>query len=188
MPQQTEIVVLPGGTCAERADKGIGPRTANVAACIRSGWQNHAEHAARGVAPARFGIPVRRKKAGCAPLSPARRACSRLLPGGLVPVDGILHRVTPAPVRSVTREGDRLLVPETGPAGARVAAFLKARARDRLVPDGRPLCTGSGPQGGCGVLARHAFALGVMHGARTADVLLAAGDGPAHRAGLRCRA
>lgn len=59
----------------------------------------------------------------------------RVAPGAMVPVDGQLREITPAPGRSVVLDGDRLLVPgSVGQTGARVAAFLKTRARDRLVP------------------------------------------------------
>jgi predicted metal-dependent hydrolase len=56
-------------------------------------------------------------------------------PGAKVPVDGLLREVTPAGIRSVCLDGNRLLIPETASrTGARVAAFLKTHARDRLVP------------------------------------------------------
>ena len=55
-------------------------------------------------------------------------------PGAMLPVDGRLRRIAPARIRGVMLEDDHLLVPDTGPSGARVAAFLKTRARDRLVP------------------------------------------------------
>jgi predicted metal-dependent hydrolase len=56
-------------------------------------------------------------------------------PGAMIPVDGRLRAITPAPIRSLKLDGERLLVPETASqTGPRVAAFLKTRARDRLVP------------------------------------------------------
>lgn len=56
-------------------------------------------------------------------------------PGAMVPVDGTLHEITPSRIRSITLDGKRLLVPEAASqTGPRVAAFLKTRARDRLVP------------------------------------------------------
>lgn len=54
-------------------------------------------------------------------------------PGVLLPVEGRLLRITPAPLRSTRAEGDLLLVPETRPTGASVAAFLKHLAHTRLV-------------------------------------------------------
>ena len=58
-------------------------------------------------------------------------------PGSEVPVDGRTRQVTPAHTRRVMLDGDRLIVPDQDIAaatGPRVAAFLKTRARDRLVP------------------------------------------------------
>jgi hypothetical protein len=72
--------------------------------------------------------------------------------GTQVPVEGRLLTVTPGGGRAVRIDGDRLLVP--GPpaaAGARVAGFLKALARDRLAA----------------ACDRHAAALGRRHAALT---------------------
>lgn len=53
--------------------------------------------------------------------------------GSLLPVEGRMLALTPASGRSVRIEGETLLVPgDVSVLGARVAAFLKARARDRL--------------------------------------------------------
>lgn len=54
-------------------------------------------------------------------------------PGALLPVEGRLLRVAPAPLRATRAEGDLLLVPEARPTGASVAAFLKHLAHTRLV-------------------------------------------------------
>lgn len=54
-------------------------------------------------------------------------------PGMLLPVEGRLLRILPGAGRAVRVEGDALVVPgEPAQAGARVAAWLKALARDRL--------------------------------------------------------
>lgn len=55
-------------------------------------------------------------------------------PGVLLPVDGVLRRIVTGTTRSAQLQEDVLLVPESGPIGPRVAALLKTRARDRLVP------------------------------------------------------
>ena len=53
--------------------------------------------------------------------------------GSVIPVEGRMLRLQSGPGRSVRIEGDFLLVPgDPGRAGARVAAFLKVLARDRL--------------------------------------------------------
>lgn len=52
-------------------------------------------------------------------------------PGALLPVEGRLLRVTPAPIRAARIDGDSLLVPQARPA-AGALAFLKLRARQRL--------------------------------------------------------
>lgn len=53
--------------------------------------------------------------------------------GTVLPVEGRPVRVAPGAARGVRLEGDRLAVPgEPGQAGARVRAFLRALARDRL--------------------------------------------------------
>lgn len=59
---------------------------------------------------------------------------ARVAPGAALPVEGALRRVDPAPGRGPVRLGaDTLMVPgDPAQAGARVAAFLKALARDRL--------------------------------------------------------
>jgi predicted metal-dependent hydrolase len=54
-------------------------------------------------------------------------------PGLVIPVEGNELTLTPATGRGVRVEGDRLLVPgDPATAGPRVAAWLKALARDRL--------------------------------------------------------
>ena len=53
-------------------------------------------------------------------------------PGVALPVQGLVHRVTAAPVRHVTAEGGQLLVPGDAPTGPRVAAWLRGRARECL--------------------------------------------------------
>ncbi len=56
--------------------------------------------------------------------------------GTLLPVEGRLLRLESATGRSVRVEGERLLVPgDPAQAGARVAAWLKVLARDRLARD-----------------------------------------------------
>lgn len=69
-----------------------------------------------------------------------RAALARLPPsalvgiGSVVPVEGRLLRLAAGPGRSLRIEGDQLLVPgDPAQAGARVQAWLKAMARDRLV-------------------------------------------------------
>lgn len=54
--------------------------------------------------------------------------------GSVLPVEGRLLRLEPGSGRRIRVEGDRLLVPgDAGMAGARVQAWLRAEARDRLV-------------------------------------------------------
>lgn len=56
--------------------------------------------------------------------------------GTLLPVEGRLLRLESATGRSVRVEGERLLVPgDPAQAGARVAAWLRVLARDRLARD-----------------------------------------------------
>lgn len=56
--------------------------------------------------------------------------------GTLLPVEGRMLRLESATGRSVRVEGERLLVPgDPAQAGARVAAWLKVLARDRLARD-----------------------------------------------------
>ena len=53
--------------------------------------------------------------------------------GSVLPVEGVALTVTAAPVRAVRAEGGALLMPEDAArVGARVAAYLKLRARQRL--------------------------------------------------------
>ncbi|MBK6468242.1 MAG: M48 family metallopeptidase [Rhodobacter sp.] len=53
--------------------------------------------------------------------------------GAEIPVEGRLLRLEPGPGRAIRAEDDRLLVPgDPAQAGVRVAAWLKALARDRL--------------------------------------------------------
>ncbi|MTH33820.1 DUF45 domain-containing protein [Paracoccus limosus] len=54
-------------------------------------------------------------------------------PGVLLPVEGQLLRITPAPLRAARIEGEALLVPGARPAGPAAAAFLKHLAHARLV-------------------------------------------------------
>ncbi|MDO5648736.1 M48 family metallopeptidase [Paracoccus sp. (in: a-proteobacteria)] len=49
-------------------------------------------------------------------------------PGAVIPVAGKGARITLAPVKSVQIQGDTLLIPERGRAGALIAAWLKHRA------------------------------------------------------------
>lgn len=57
----------------------------------------------------------------------------RVAPGVALPVEGRLLRLEPAGGRAIRVEDDRLLVPgDPAQAGARVAAWLKVLARDRL--------------------------------------------------------
>lgn len=54
-------------------------------------------------------------------------------PGAVIPIEGQLRRIEPGQGRSVVLEGDRLCVPgDPSRCAARVAGFLKARARARL--------------------------------------------------------
>jgi hypothetical protein len=69
-----------------------------------------------------------------------RRALTRIAPGEAVgigsdlPFEGRLLRLVPGTGRALRIDGDQLLVPgDPAQAGARVAAWAKARARDRLV-------------------------------------------------------
>ena len=58
---------------------------------------------------------------------------TRVAPGVALPVEGRLLRLEPAGGRAIRVEDDRLLVPgDPAQAGARVAAWLKVLARDRL--------------------------------------------------------
>ena len=68
---------------------------------------------------------IRRALAGRAP-------ALEVVPGAVLPVEGRPLTVDLAPVRAARVDGPRLLVPAAGPAGVRVAAFLKATARRRL--------------------------------------------------------
>lgn len=54
--------------------------------------------------------------------------------GARLPVAGRLVTVTAASAPSVRLEGERLLVPGSRPPGPVVAAFLRARAREALLP------------------------------------------------------
>ncbi|WP_255449697.1 M48 family metallopeptidase [Shimia ponticola] len=58
-----------------------------------------------------------------------------VVPGAVLPFQGQGHEIVPAPLRSPRIEDGRLLVPErdSDRTPARVAAFLKAQARERLV-------------------------------------------------------
>ncbi len=57
----------------------------------------------------------------------------RVGPGSRVPVEGTMLEATPAPGRAVRVEGGRLLVPGAAEAaGARIGAWLRVLARDRL--------------------------------------------------------
>jgi predicted metal-dependent hydrolase len=60
------------------------------------------------------------------------RVCP-VIPGALLPVEGVPLCVTRAPVRGVQIDGDALLVPERGRPGAVAAAWLKLRARARVL-------------------------------------------------------
>ena len=69
-----------------------------------------------------------------------RRALTRIAPGEAVrigseiPFEGRLLRLAPGTGRALRIEDDQLLVPgDPAQAGARVAAWARARARDRLV-------------------------------------------------------
>lgn len=133
MPQQTETVILPGdptlnvqirasararqmslrvsgldGKITLNVPRGLARRHALAFLSEKESWLRAAVARAPGVVP--------------------------VLQGMMVPVDGVLRQITPSSRRGVALEADRLLVPETGQTGARVAAFLKTRARDRLVP------------------------------------------------------
>ncbi|MCL1627972.1 MULTISPECIES: M48 family metallopeptidase [Roseinatronobacter] len=133
MPQLTETVVLPGEP-ALRVQIKASARARQMSLRVSGLDGKITLNVPRGLAH-RHALAFLSEKEGWLRAAVARApGVQPIAPGGLVPVDGILHRVTPAPVRSVTLKDDRLLVPETGPAGARVAAFLKTRARDRLVP------------------------------------------------------
>jgi hypothetical protein len=53
--------------------------------------------------------------------------------GSMIPVEGKALQIVAGPGRSIRTEGDRLLVPgDPATVGARVAAWLKVLARDRL--------------------------------------------------------
>ena len=53
--------------------------------------------------------------------------------GAMLPVEGRSLRLTPAPVRRVTIEGEALLYPASRPAGTVVAAWLRHLAHARLI-------------------------------------------------------
>lgn len=53
--------------------------------------------------------------------------------GALLPVEGRLLRLTPAPLRVARIDGDALLLPQSRPAGIVAAAWLKHLAHARLV-------------------------------------------------------
>lgn len=53
--------------------------------------------------------------------------------GALLPVEGLLLRLTAAPIRSVQVVGDALLIPAARPAGVVVQAWLRHLAHMRLV-------------------------------------------------------
>lgn len=133
MPHQTETVVLPGdpalsvrirtsararqmslrvsgldGKITLNVPRGLARKHAMAFLSEKEGWLRGAIARAPGLTP--------------------------VMPGVMIPVDGTPRQITLVRTRSVALEDNRLLVPETGPTGARVAAFLKARARDRLVP------------------------------------------------------
>lgn len=55
-----------------------------------------------------------------------------IIHGAVIPLEGQSVTITPAAVRSVRAEGDCLLVPAGAPPGARVQAYLKLRARQRI--------------------------------------------------------
>jgi predicted metal-dependent hydrolase len=72
--------------------------------------------------------------------------------GSEVPVEGRLLRLVTGPGRAVRVEGDSLLMPgDPAQAGARVGAFLKALARERLARP-RTLCGSDRAAGGAGDL------------------------------------
>jgi hypothetical protein len=53
--------------------------------------------------------------------------------GARLPVEGVLHEITPGTGRAVVQRDGRLLVPgEAGQVAARLKGWLRARARDRL--------------------------------------------------------
>jgi predicted metal-dependent hydrolase len=108
--------------------------------------------------------------------------------GTLLPVGGAETRVVlaPGPRRAPVLADGRLVLAGPGAPGPRIAAFLKARARDALVPAARRYGD-AGPRRGGGDLARHPLALGVVHLGRASQLFVAAGDGAARGAGLRRR-
>jgi hypothetical protein len=69
----------------------------------------------------------------------------------------------------------------SGTGGVRAAAFLKVLARDRLAAACDRHAAALGRPYGPLTAARHAVALGVVHGGRRADVLVAADPRPARR-------
>lgn len=74
--------------------------------------------------------------AGALARQPARVAVG---PGAILPVAGVETEVAlaPGPRRPPRLEGARLVVPGPGAPGPRVAAWLRLRARDALVPAAR---------------------------------------------------
>lgn len=133
MPQQTETIVLPGAPALSvqiRASARARQMSLRVSGLDGKITLTMPHGLARKHALAFLTQKESWLRAAIA-RAPGR---TPVLPGVMLPVDGTLRKIAPARTRSVILEDDRLLVPETGATGARVAAFLKARARDRLVP------------------------------------------------------
>ncbi len=108
---------------------------------------------------------------GLASRDAGRDAAGRA-PSGLasvLPVEGRPLTLRPGTGAAVRVEGESLLIPgDPAPGRARVAAFLKTLARDRLTAGLDPLCRRwSGARYCAADAARHAVALGVLY-ARTA--------------------
>ena len=88
--------------------------------------------------PLRQGRDFLGEKAGWVRAQLARRPDERVVAaGGAVPFLGGELEIVAAPVRRVTREEVRLLIPEGRPAGASVAGWLKAEARHQLSASAR---------------------------------------------------
>ncbi|NBB97672.1 MAG: DUF45 domain-containing protein [Alphaproteobacteria bacterium] len=133
MPQQTETVVLPGEP-ALSVQIRASARARQMSLRVSGLDGKITLNVPRGLARKHALAFLSEKESWLRGAIARAPGPTPVLPGAMLPVDGTLRRITPAASRGVMLDRDRLLVPETGPTGARVAAFLKTRARDRLVP------------------------------------------------------
>lgn len=59
-------------------------------------------------------------------------ALRRIVPGAMLPVEGVLRRITPTAEARLQLRPDALLLPQDRPAGVMVETWLRGLARDRL--------------------------------------------------------